>query len=355
MRALLSRRTVIGVSAGLALGLLGPAAGLASAAPVTTVQTGDFNRTPEIEFNAFYPGHVTVTKGSTLTFVVVGFHTVTFPAKGAKPVPLIQATPTLNPVTNDPGGAPYWWGGVTPQQQFNPAAAAPGGGTAVTGRKTVNSGLPQGNAPKFTVSFPKLGTFKVRCLVHPNMRGSVTVAPRNSKAADTAARAKARAAKEKAAQLKTALATARKADKAAGADVLIAPGNAKAQVFAFFPAKKTVPAGTPVTFRMAGRNEVHTVTFGPAAFVGAVAKATFQGTSLALASEGFYPSDPPAAGPPAVTPTSHGNGYVNSGVLADPGTGIPAPKTFTVTFPTAGAYAYSCMVHPEMVGTITVS
>ncbi len=66
----------------LALGILGPAAGLASAAPVTTVQVGDFNKTPAIEFNAFYPGHVTVTKGSKLTFEVVGFHTVTVPEEG---------------------------------------------------------------------------------------------------------------------------------------------------------------------------------------------------------------------------------------------------------------------------------
>ena len=355
MRGLLTRRTAIGAGAAIALGLLGPAAGLAAAAPVTTVQEGDFNKAPEIEFNAFYPGHVTVTKGSKLTFVVVGFHTVTFPAKGAKPIPLIQPTPTLNPATNDPAGAPYWWGGVTPEQQFNPAAAAPSGGTVVTGRKTVSSGLLQGNAPKFTVSFPKLGTYQVRCLVHPNMRGSITVVPKNSKAADTAVRAKRRARVERAAQQRTALRAVRKAKNTTGNTVVISPGNAKAQALAFYPANRTVAAGSQVTFTMSGRNEVHTVTFGPAAYVGAVSKAAFQGNGLAIGSEGFYPSDPPAAGPPSVTATSHGNGFVNSGVLADPGTGIPAPKSFTVTFPTPGTYSYSCLIHPEMQGTITVS
>lgn len=355
MKKLLSRRVVVGGGAVVALGLMGPLAGLASAAPATHVQVGDFNQKPEIEFNAFYPGHITVTKGSKLSFDIVGFHTVYFPKKGSKPIPLITPLSALSAATNDPGGTPYWWGGVTPQISFNPAAGAPSGGTAVTGRKTVSSGLPQGPKPSFTVSFPKLGTFQVRCAVHPNMRGSVTVVPKNSKAADTAAEATARAAKEKAAQMKTALNAAKRAKKAKGNTVQIAPGNSKAQVFAFFPAAKTVPAGTAVTFKMAGRNEVHTVTFGPDSFVGPLAQATFQGQSPILASEGFYPSDPPPAGPPAVTPTSHGNGFVNSGALSDPGTGLPLPHSFTVTFPTAGTYAYSCMVHPEMRGTITVS
>jgi plastocyanin len=30
------------------------------------------------------------------------------------------------------------------------------------------------------------------------------------------------------------------------------------------------------------------------------------------------------------------------------------PRSFSVTFPTAGTYQYSCLVHPEMKGTVTV-
>ena len=53
------------------------------------------------------------------------------------------------------------------------------------------------------------------------------------------------------------------------------------------------------------------------------------------------------------TPTTHGNGFLNSG--DPPQHGIPAgPHCFTVTFPAAGTFAYICMVHPEMQGTITV-
>lgn len=346
-----TRTAITGGAALTAAALLAPS--LATAAPATAVQAGDFSRTG-VEFNAFYPGHLTVTQGSSVTYSIVGFHILEFPKKGAKVDPLIVPQSALSPATNDPAGAPYWWGGVTPQISFNPSIGAPSGGTAVTGRKTVVSGFPAGRAPKFTVSFPKKGTFPIVCVVHPNMRGSVTVVPRTSAAATTAAGAAARAAREKAAQAKAAAAAARKAAKTKGNTVVISPGNAKAQTFAFFPAKKSVAVGSTVTFTMSGRNEVHTVTFGPDAFVGPLAKTTYQGTSPLLASEGFYASDPPAAGPPAVTATSHGNGFVSSGAMSDPGTGIPLAHSFTVTFPAAGTFGYICMVHPEMKGTITV-
>ena len=283
-----------------ALGLLAPAVAAAAPAPAPAVQVGDFNRSPVIVFNAFYPGHLTVAKGSTVTFGIAGFHTVTFPKKGTKIPPFIVPTPTVNPATNDPAGAPYWWGGVTPAVALNGAAAAPSGGTAVTGARTVSSGLPQGRAPKFTVTFPKLGTFQVRCIIHPNMRGSVTVVPDRSKAVDTAKRARARAAREKARQRARVDRAIAKAKRTKGDTVVISPGS-EAQAFAFYPEAKNVAVGSSVTFRMSGRNEVHTVSFGPDAFVQKVAKDAFQGSGLEVGSEGFYPSDPPAAGPPAVT------------------------------------------------------
>ena len=72
-----------------------------------------------------------------------------------------------------------------------------------------------------------------------------------------------------------------------------------------------------------------------------------------LASEGTYPSDPPGT-PPSVSPTSHGNGFVSSGVLVDPGL-QGGPKAFTFRFPTAGIYDFRCMIHPSMRGRITVA
>jgi hypothetical protein len=57
-----------------------------------------------------------------------------------------------------------------------------------------------------------------------------------------------------------------------------------------------------VRFRWASRNEVHTVTFGPAAYVVALEKG-FESGGPTFPAEAVYPSDPPGAGP-----TSHGNG-----------------------------------------------
>ena len=100
---------------------------------------------------------------------------------------------------------------------------------------------------------------------------------------------------------------------------------------------------------MSGVNEFHTVTFGPTAYVDPVERA-FQNNGD---PEGVYASDPPGT-PVSETPTTHGNGFLNSGILL--GRGYPrGPHSFSVTFPTPGVYAYRCMVHPEMRGSITVS
>jgi plastocyanin len=341
------RLAFIGAGA-VAAGLLVP--GVANGA-TASAQWGDFDRNSPLAWNTLLPGTVTIEKGDKVSFTVVGFHTVTLPGRGAKLPPLIVPSGQNNPAQNDPGGTPYWWGGVTPLLQLNPAALGPSGGTVFNGSRTVNSGAVQGNPPKFTVTFTKKGTFTVRCLVHPKMTGKIRVVDDST---DTAAKRRARAARERAAQKATALKTVAKAAKATGATVQIGPGNAKVQALAFYPANRKVTPGGTVNFKMVGKNEVHTVTFGPKAYVEGVAKTTFQGQGLELAGEGMYPSDPPAAGVPSLTPTSHGNGFLNSGVLADPGSGIPGPKAFSVTFPVAGSFEYMCLVHPEMRGRITV-
>lgn len=352
MAVRLTRGRLVLLGAGaVAAGLLIP--NVASAA-TAKANWGNFDRSG-IGFNSLQPSTVTVHKGDKVAFTILGFHTVVIPKVGATVPGLIAPSTQLNPATNDPAGQPYWWGGTTPILQVNVPAVAPSGGTVANGRKTVNSGLVDGDAPKFTVSFPKVGTYQIRCAVHPFMKGTVKVV--NGPGATNAA-LKARGANEQAQQLATVKAIVKKADKATGPVVAIGPGNRKAESFSFNPANRTVPAGTAVTFSMDNGNEVHTVTFGPKPFViGNVAKNFFPSspTSLDLGSEGAYPSNPPAAGVPSLTPTTHGNGFLNSGILADKGTVPNTPSSFTVTFPVAGTYQYHCIVHPEMQGTITVS
>ena len=120
-----------------------------------------------------------------------------------------------------------------------------------------------------------------------------------------------------------------------------------------FGGRKTVAAGTTLTFRWAGREETHTVTFGPKAFVDQVEQ-TFSNAQTILPGEGAFPSDPPTGAPVAITPTSHGNGFLNSGVMFDPGVG-PGPHSFQVTFTTPGIYDFRCIIHSNMRGRITVT
>jgi plastocyanin len=48
----------------------------------------------------------------------------------------------------------------------------------------------------------------------------------------------------------------------------------------------------------------------------------------------------------------HGNGFLNSGILADPG--MAGPHTFTVRFTQPGHYHLDCLIHEGMQATITV-
>lgn len=350
-RVSLPRAVVFASVATLSAALLVPSVAAGTAAPVAA-QAGGFNEPLAVGFNTFYPRHLTVEQGSSVTFSVLGFHTVTFPKRGTKPVQLVVPGAALNPATNDPAGQPYWWGGATPALGLNPLAAPPSGGTRVTGAATVSSGFLGGRNPRFTVTFPKLGTFQVRCIVHPRMRGQVSVVREGSASADSAADVARTTARDQAADLAAARATRARAKKRSATQaVVIGPGDSRQEAFAFFPKKASVPTGGTLTFRMAGANEVHTVSFGPSSFLDKVGKSTFEGQGLALDPEGAYPSDPPAA-TPVLTPVLHGNGYLNSGILTEPGG--PGTHSVTVSFSTPGVYLYRCMVHSDMRGMVTV-
>jgi plastocyanin len=343
-------RVALGAGAcGLAGAIFAP--GMLLGAPATAqVTEGDFTP-PKLltEFNTFFPGRTVIHQGDKVRFTIQGFHTLVIPKKGGDPPALLVPTGQVNPAKNDPAGVPYWWAGQ-PALNFNPAAAGPSGGTVATGAKTISSGFLNGNAPKFTVTFPKAGTFQVRCAVHPKMRGTIVVRPR-TKSVPTAATLARRATAQLAALNVAAVKNLKKAraNTSPATTVQIGPGVGSLETLAFFPNKNAVPAGTTVKFQMAGLNEFHTVTFGPKAYVDPVERA-FQNNAD---PEGVYASDPPGT-PVSETPTTHGNGFLNSGILL--ARGYPrGPHSFSVTFPTPGVYAYRCMVHPEMTGSITVS
>ena len=120
------------------------------------------------------------------------------------------------------------------------------------------------------------------------------------------------------------------------------------------PAKLTVAPGTTVKFAMTkGSYEPHTATFGPGdindanSYIGAIAK-SFE--SPAIDPRAIYPSD---VTPVSMSSTLHGNGFWNSGVL-DADSKSPVPGDASVKFDAPGTYAYYCVIHPFMSGSVTV-
>ena len=311
------------------------------------------------DVNDFFPHGVTIHAGDSVKFVPTGFHTVDLPAKGGKPLGLIAPAGITGPVA-DAAGAQFWFVGQ-PLLGFTPALGPPGlfGKKATyTGAKRVQSGLPLSEKPKsFAIKFPKTGTYTYYCTVHSGMKGTVKVVSKSHSVPSTKADAKTVKA-----QVSSALSTAKALTK-----TTVAPGNVSVgasgprgvESYAMYPATQTVPVGTTIKFSMSAKTfEDHTATFGPGnpeteptSYLGDLAKHFAEDPTIP--SQGAYPSDPPPAGPAALTPTLQGNGFWNTGVL-DTDKATPLPPSNTVTFAAAGTYNFYCLIHPFMKGTVVV-
>jgi plastocyanin len=315
------------------------------------------------DVNDFFPHRVTIHVGDTVRFIPNNFHTVDLPGSRTRKLPIVSPTGQAIAGSVDALGAPFWFNG---QQNvgFTPALLPSGFGKrrAYTGARAVLSGLPLANRPKpMTVRFTKAGTFRYFCDVHPGMSGIVRVVgaarPVPSAAAD-----RQTLRRQEAATLKTAKALPKSATAPANTIDVGLGGKGNVSLFAFVPGTLTVPRGTTVTFRMGSRTELHTATIGPGNPGDPKQSTTYLGQVEAgfnqnpIDPRGAYPSEPPGA-IAALTPTSHGNGFWNSGVLdEDPAT--PAsflPPSRQVTFAAPGTYQVFCLIHPFMHGTINVT
>jgi plastocyanin len=323
--------------------LAGPPAAAAKAMGQTTLA------------NAYFPSKLKVNVGDSVRFVPAGFHTVNLPKKGDGPLAVIVPTGQKVAGSADAAGAAFWFNGQD-GLSLNPAFAAVsafGKKFSYNGSKQVESGLPAGAKPKpMTVKFTKAGTYKVYCDLHPGMAAGVTVAKKGVKV-PTAKQDAAAVKKQAGAAVKAAKGLENTNPGANTVDLGVA-AKGGVEYFGMVPSKLTVAAGTTVKFQMTkGSYEAHTATFGPgniedpASYLGAIA-ASFE--SPAIDPRGAYPSD---VTPVAVNPSLHGNGFWNSGVL-DAVTGGALPESSSVKFDTPGAYAYYCLIHPFMIGTVTV-
>jgi plastocyanin len=303
--------------------------------------------------NAFYPKRVTIHKGDRVSFKIVGFHNIYLPKKG-DPIPDLFAVDPANPVAGktDAAGNPFWFNGQ-PSLSINPAAAAPVGGKTYDGSEAVGSGLPLAGPPKpLPVKFTKKGKYTVLCLLHPGMKGTIVV---KGKKAHIPTKAQDRKRIKKQAKDASKLAKKLVAGQGVPSGLTVKAGNDKKGVatLAFFQAEKTVKVGQQVTFTMSNKStETHNVAFAPEAYAKELAE-QFIGPA-GLDARTVYPSEPIGT-PLVVNGTSHGNGFVNTGLLDDVKS-TPLPKSAAVSFSTPGTYQYYCIVHgAEMKGTIKVT
>ena len=307
---------------------------------------------------AFFPRGATVAAGQSVTFMIAGFHTVTFGKQ--KSFPLVVPFPRgKQPALTDAAGAPLWWGGAAPLLSLNPRAIPQLGGATISSPSQVRSSgllrvLTAGNKPPkpYVLEFAKPGLYHFFCVVHPGMRGTIKVLP-STATAPAPAQATARAQTQLAHMIGDikSIQSANPTEKLA---VWVGTGKLNgASVTAFFPKRLVVNSGETVKFVSHDPTDIHTVTFGPDAYTGQIEK-TFTSPKGAFNPFGVFPSEPP--GPPApvvYNGQNHGNGYLNAGIVY-PYTNKQTPHVFRVTFTKPGVYHFECVIHQHMDGTIIV-
>ena len=131
---------------------------------------------------------------------------------------------------------------------------------------TYNSGVLFASPKGYSMKFPKAGKYQIVCLIHPAMNGTVeVVAP--SKQVDAPAKAARQGQDEANADVVEAV-NLHLNQPVAEADpknavMAVGAGTKNYSLFAFYPQALSVKAGTTITFKMGGPNEVHNVGFGP--------------------------------------------------------------------------------------------
>jgi plastocyanin len=317
-----------------------------------TFQNGPIGKKYSAGLNNFVINRVTVNVGDTVVWngkaLAGGFHTVDLPGKG-KPLPLFTPTGKLVTGVNDAAGDPFWFNNKLPLVGVNPALFGPSGGRTYNGTKPIDTGLPLGKPKDLKVKFTKAGVYRYFCNVHPGMVGFVVV-KKKGQTIPPAKQDAATLAKEEARYIETAKQV--DSTRMTGNNVSVgASGPGGVEVFAMFPGKLKVKTGTSVTFAMSKLSrDVHTASFGPASYLNPLSQ-TYRGAPVPD-PKAVYASDP--AGTISLNPTSHGNGFANTGVM-DQSTATPLPSSGRITFSAPGTYSYICLVRPFMHGTVVVT
>jgi plastocyanin len=350
------RKFVIAAAALAALAAAGPAAAHDWQAHVGEQAKAPAGTPKQATLNQFFPGVLTVHEGDKVTFTSRGFHTVTFLANQA-PAPLFVPDGSSYDGILDSTGAAFFFNSLA-KLVYNLAAFAPQGGTVIDGSQQVSSGViapsEDGKPGKVTYTFPKAGTYKLVCAIHPGMALTVVVKPKS--AAIPGAKAVAgQAAKET--SVAWAAAT-RLAKTKVPANTVYAGVGGKSTLLAFLPAKLTVKVGTTVKFVNRSSSEPHNIAFGPAGYLTDFMKSTDlvpqgPGAPNQLSPALVYGTE--AGGKYVYDGLNHGNGFLATPLL-DTLPGTPLADKAEVTFTKPGHYKYICLLHgSHMAGEIIVT
>jgi plastocyanin len=357
------RKIVLAALAGLTLASAAPA----GAATTWQAWLGEPSPAPAgtpkgATLNQFLPRAIKIRVGDKIRYSTLNFHTASY-VGGTAVGPPFMPDPSGAKYSGltDSAGAPFWFNGLS-KFIYNLQVFLPVGTPAVTpgGVHSTGAIAPSDAGPgSGTLSFPKAGTYKIICLLHPGMMQTVTVKPKKKKVkVDTKAAVQTRIAKETTAGWARATAAA---NTPVPADTVFAGvDSGQTTLLAFLPATLTVPVGTTVNFTTMAPTEVHNEGFGPQPWID-----SFMGLTDIFPSPGgpnqapplfIYGSDPP--GSYVDTGSIHGNGFLAPGLTddqpGDPPNGLP--QTNRITFTKPGTYHYYCLLHgPDMSGDIIVT
>jgi plastocyanin len=138
----------------------------------------------EGQINQFGPTTVTASVGSTLTWIVIGDHTVAFNAPTDAQGIRTPGTSQLNHKAIDPVGGPGQTTYPNPPPGPPSSSAPPPPPTVVKGGSFDGNGFrssgvifsfPPVFLTEYQLTFTKKGTFPYKCLVHDGMKATVTI------------------------------------------------------------------------------------------------------------------------------------------------------------------------------------
>ena len=383
------------VAAQLGLGAL-PVAAAAPSLVITADQPPAVPAGHYWGFDDFFPRSLTVAQGTTIGFLIEGFHTATLLPAG---VTVAQDLATAGIGQSDADDtSPNPNGTTHANENFAGLAPIPasGCGTDATpctfdGTSVVSSGAPLAGPPTapFDMTITAApGTYSFHCRIHPLMTGQLTVVTAGSTgttpaqlASDVITQVAADVAAGTAAE-----AAANVAGKQANADGtttwMLTAGTESADghtvVLEMLPQNVTIKSGDTVTWSSQGVQEPHTVTFPTELHTDSVPLCESGGVDTPAVPAVNPPQSPfdfkCGTGPADEFEAAPGNGVStitapstvsDSGLLAGAGAaeanGLPASAALTswtvhFTGAVAGKYTYICQIHgPPMFGTITIA